>query len=183
MKEPTRKANILDLVLTNKPDQVLRVEVIPGISDHDIVFTEMNFRPDKHRQKPRLIPLYKKASWEKIKEDMQPLNDDMKSIYTTVGVNAMWEKFRDTLLTSAKTHIPQRKARTKNGYPRIGPELKKLTKRQHRLYKLKKKTGEPIHKQRYLEIKHLVQSQTRQACWNYVENIVTPQEKSRNTQV
>lgn len=62
LKEPSRKAKIpLDLILTNRPDQVLRVDVLPAISDHDIVFTEMDFRPGK---KPRLIPLNKKQMGE-----------------------------------------------------------------------------------------------------------------------
>ena len=179
MLEPTWKTNILDLLLTNRPDQVLRVHILPGISDHDIVFVEMDFRPEKHIQKPRQIPLYKKANWEKIKEDMKILNKNMESLYNpdTTDVNAMCENFRDILQTSLKSHIPRRKARTKDGCPWIGPDLKKLIRKQPRLYKLKKKTGDPNQKQRYLEIKHLVQRRTRQAYWNYVENIVTPQEK------
>lgn len=83
VQEPTRKANILDLLLTNRPDQVLRVDILPGISDHDIVFAEMDFRPEKHMQKPRLIPLYKKANWEMIKEDMKSLNENMKTFYNS----------------------------------------------------------------------------------------------------
>ena len=91
---------------------------------------------------------------------------------------SMWENFRDTLQTSLQSRIPHRKTRSKDGYPWIGPELKKLIRKQHSLYKLKKKTDDLNHKQRYLEIKHLVQRRTRQAYWNYVEHIVTrPQVK------
>ena len=173
--EPTRKANTLDLLLTNQPDQVLRVDILPGISDHDIVFAEMDFRPDKHVQKPRLIPLYKKANWGQIKEDMKSLNETLYFSDTT-DVNTLWEHFKDNLHSSLKSHIPHRRAKTRDGYPWIGPELKKMLRKQHRLYKLKKKTGDPTHKQRYLEIKHLVQRRTRQAYWMYVESIVTPQD-------
>ena len=60
--EPTRKASTLVLLLTNQPDLVQRADILPGIADHDIVFVEMDFRPDKCIQKPRLIPLYKKAN-------------------------------------------------------------------------------------------------------------------------
>jgi hypothetical protein len=45
--QPTRLTNTLDLVLTNRPGKVLRTETIPGISDHDIVYTEFDFRPVK----------------------------------------------------------------------------------------------------------------------------------------
>ena len=113
---------------------------MPGISDHDIVFAEMDIRPEKHIQKPRLIPPYKKANWGEIKEDMKALNESITSLYSsdTTDVNTMWEHFKDTLQTSLKSHIPHRRAKTKDGYPWIGPELKKLIRKQHRLYKLKK---------------------------------------------
>ena len=61
VEEPTRKDNTLDLFLTNRPSKVLRVDVLPGVSDHDIVFTELDMRPVLQRQKPRQVPIYRKA--------------------------------------------------------------------------------------------------------------------------
>jgi hypothetical protein len=52
--QPTRLTNTLDLVFTNRPGKELRTETIPGISDHDIVYTEFDFRPVKLKQKPAL---------------------------------------------------------------------------------------------------------------------------------
>ena len=40
VNEPTRMDNTLDLILTNNDTLVNRVEIIPGISDHDAVFTD-----------------------------------------------------------------------------------------------------------------------------------------------
>ena len=82
MEEPTRKDNVLDLILTNRPNKVLRVDVLPGVSDHDIVFTELDMRPVKQKQKPRKIPIYRKAEWEPMKEDMKSLHKDMEAIIT-----------------------------------------------------------------------------------------------------
>ena len=39
---PTRKENILDLFLTNNPSAATIVLIIPGISDHNIVYAEVN---------------------------------------------------------------------------------------------------------------------------------------------
>lgn len=64
VEEPTRKTSTLDL--TNQPGKVLRVDIIPGISDHDVVFVEFDLRPVKYKQKPRPIPLYKRANWDGI---------------------------------------------------------------------------------------------------------------------
>ena len=68
VEEPTRKDNTLVFILTNRPNKVLRVDVLSEISDHDIVFTEFDMRPVKHKQKPCQVPMYIKAEWEPVKE-------------------------------------------------------------------------------------------------------------------
>ena len=59
VEEPTRGTNILDLITTIYPESFRRTEVMPGLSDHDIVYTEVNRIPAKIKQKPRKILLYK----------------------------------------------------------------------------------------------------------------------------
>ena len=89
--EPTQKDKTLDLILTNRPNEVLRADVLPGVLDHDIVFTELDMRPVKQIQKPHQIPIYRKAEWEPMKEDMNSLHKDMKAMHNseTTGVNEM----------------------------------------------------------------------------------------------
>ena len=70
VEEPTRKNNTLDLLISNQPNKVLRVDVLPGVSNHNIVFAELDLRPVKYKQKPRQIPLYKRANWDLIRVDM-----------------------------------------------------------------------------------------------------------------
>ena len=45
--EPTRLENNLDLMITNVPDLIPRVETILGLSDHSIVFIELKVKPDR----------------------------------------------------------------------------------------------------------------------------------------
>jgi hypothetical protein len=49
VQEPTRvtetTANVLDLFFTNNSTLTNKVEVIPGISDHEAVFIESSLRP------------------------------------------------------------------------------------------------------------------------------------------
>ena len=59
--QPTRGENTLDLIAVNNITLVNRSEVIPGISDHDAVFAEIDIRPQRYKQDKRRIPLYKKA--------------------------------------------------------------------------------------------------------------------------
>ena len=39
--EPTREDNILDLLITNKPSLIKTYHIVPGISDHCAVMTEL----------------------------------------------------------------------------------------------------------------------------------------------
>ena len=179
VEEPTRKDNTLDLFLTNRPNKVLRVDVLPGVSDHDMVFLELDMRPVKQKQKSRKVPIYRKAEWDLMKEDMKSLHTDLEAMYDSdsIRVNDMWEKFRDTLQQSIDDHFRHRQSKPKDGYPWIGHELKKMMKRLHRYYKTKKKTGDPRHIRRYLDLKHQLQKKQRQAYWEYVRSIVTPQDQ------
>ena len=52
--KPTREENVLDLIAVNNPSLLNRLEVVLGISDHDVVFAEMDISPQKYKQvKPR----------------------------------------------------------------------------------------------------------------------------------
>ena len=43
----TREENVLDLILVNNPSLLKRLEVVPGISDHDVVFAEIDISQKK----------------------------------------------------------------------------------------------------------------------------------------
>jgi hypothetical protein len=58
---------------------------MPGLSDHDIVFTELDINPQRAKQKPRDIPLYKKANWENIKEDLKSIQN---AVSVLISLNA-----------------------------------------------------------------------------------------------
>ena len=43
--KPTRQEHVLDLLAVNNPTLVNRVEIILGISDHDVVFVKIDINP------------------------------------------------------------------------------------------------------------------------------------------
>ena len=47
--EPTRDTNILDLIATNQPSSFRRTEIIPGVSDHEIVYNDSSKNHAKSR--------------------------------------------------------------------------------------------------------------------------------------
>ena len=70
MTLPTRGQNILDLFFTTYPTLVDNVSITPGLSDHDIVLTQVNVKHEVTKQVPRNIHLYKKADWDQLKQSM-----------------------------------------------------------------------------------------------------------------
>jgi hypothetical protein len=92
------------LALWADVSKYFKTETIPGISDHDIVYTEFDFRPVKLKQKPRIIPLYNKANWNNMKNDITSILDQLLQMFRDpdCNVNTMWEFFKQTLSKSAK---------------------------------------------------------------------------------
>jgi hypothetical protein len=57
-----REKNILDLVLTTNENLVHKVDVMNGMSDHQMIITTINARPKIIRNKPRKVYLYNACS-------------------------------------------------------------------------------------------------------------------------
>ena len=140
IEEPTRNKNTLDLLITNIPSKILRSDIIPGISDHDAVYAEIDIKPVRHKQTPRKIPLYKKARWDSMKTDMSILLTTIQhKVVVGTDVTQLWDIFTDTLQESINNHIPQKIAKAKDKFPWITKEIKQMIKRRDRMYKRKKK--------------------------------------------
>ena len=93
---------------------------MPGLSDHDIVHTELDINPQRAKQKPRDIPLYKKASWENIKEDLKSIQNTVNTMKEMkLPINSIWDHFQTSLEESIKRNVPIKNTRKKDGCPWI----------------------------------------------------------------
>jgi hypothetical protein len=82
-------------LITNYPSKILRIDVTPGISDHDIVYAEMNMNSAINTQKPRKIPIYRKAKWDSMKEDVSNLHRKIQQESTNgADINKLWNIFK-----------------------------------------------------------------------------------------
>ncbi|KAI8516360.1 hypothetical protein Bbelb_049410 [Branchiostoma belcheri] len=55
VEKPTRGENTLDIIVTNHPSLFPRVEIVPGLSDHDIPYAELQITNPCIRQKERQV--------------------------------------------------------------------------------------------------------------------------------
>ena len=155
---PTRNDAILDLFITNIPSKVQQVDTTTGISDHDIVYMEIDTDTTRNTQKPRKILLYKKANWKSMAEEMKLLHATIKQEEEEgATVDKIWMLFRNTLETVIDRHIPTKTARQKDKLPWITRDIRSLIKKRDRAYKRKKKTNHMEDIKKYKDLKHQVQ--------------------------
>jgi endonuclease/exonuclease/phosphatase family metal-dependent hydrolase len=81
--EPTRETNLLDLVFTMNPSLIKSSTNFQGISDHAILITDMETKHHYQKTTPRKRYIYSKANWNKVKEDIQSVEKELRMGYTT----------------------------------------------------------------------------------------------------
>lgn len=180
---PTRRNNILDLMITNCPQLISRVEVIPGLSDHDAVYCEFSINPKNRKQTPRLIPLYKKANWTGLKGACNDIIPRMRSMRHAATTEELWTFFKDSLSDAIAKFIPHKVARSKESKPWINPSLRRLINRKNRLFKKMRKTGNEDTKTEYVQLRGEVQRQLRRAYWHYLNSIfegIDPEQRTKD---
>ena len=85
VNEPSRRANVLDLMLINNPTLIHSTKVVPGISDHDCPIVEVDVRPPRKQQARRKVPVYSKADWDSFEVHMQHVASDITSKSATAS--------------------------------------------------------------------------------------------------
>ena len=182
---PTRGHNILDLILSNHPGRITNTETIPGISDHCIVACTMNILPLRRTQPSRWILQYHKANWQEMAKELDLLHQDIQD-YNTNDPETLWTIiFKDKLNTLVDTHIPKKKTKKIQKLPYITKEIEKLIKRRNRKYKTLKRMRQDLNRsntnyytkeEELRALKREIQQKMRKAYWNYIDNIISPEQ-------
>ena len=108
-KEPTRKANILDIILANNVEIENNVKVIPGISAHDMVLFEVNFA--FRRKKPIKPKIYirKRVDATRRQKELRGLAYELAETGNSdTTIVEMWDHFGNNIHRIMDTRIPQR---------------------------------------------------------------------------
>lgn len=180
---PTRDDSVLDLFISNTPSLIDRIEPLPGISDHDMVYIETTLKPCTVKQPKRKIFLYKRADWDSFKSDVDRFACDFGSIdHSSDSVTDMWSSLESFLNQLMERYIPNKMSSHKNHLPFMTHDLKRLMKQRDKWYSKNKKHPSDHTKQRFKDLKAQVQRETRAAYWKYVADIITdPDSSSEST--
>ena len=185
--EPTRitedTENILDLFFCNNPSLVNQVEVIPGISDHEVVDVEssLHVHPANTVTPPRKVHLYHKADFESLTVELKCIKEDFISMEPTSTTQELWNKFRSAESGLMKKYIPTKMLRgNKIKKPWTNRKVKSLMRRHGKLFTRMKKTRNETDTRKYKECKKTLQKAERLSYWDYVNNIIETGQSDNN---
>ena len=134
----TRGKNTLDLIAVNYLTLANRTEILPGISDHDAVFAEIDIRAKRYGQAKRKIPLYKKADLEGIVSQIITTNQYIQEHADSESTNSLWNKFKSDLHTAIEKHVPHKCCSSRNRHQWISAKIRNLLRSRNRLYRKSK---------------------------------------------
>ncbi len=168
VNDPTHtKGNILDLLLTDRPQLVSDLNVsdsnLPCKSDHFAVSFIIKSKVDRIRTVKREALNFKKANWSALNSDLGAVNWEH---ILTGDIETAWATFKETLECSIERHIPKIKIGGKPQPPWFDAEIHQACRRKERLHSVYKGTTDPsLRAQRYFkfsnsrsEFKNLVTS-------------------------
>ena len=148
----TRGANILDLFITNRPSLVTRQHPIPGVSDHNIVFSEVQTHVPRKRPIKRKILLWKNADMDIIRTEVSKLSDHMSTEYTSSSdVNTMWDNFKTSCLSIMEDNVPSKMTSSRFSQPWINRRLKRMSRRKKRAFRKAKQSQSQDDMDRYID--------------------------------
>ena len=137
----TRENSILDLVLTNSPNQVKSTHVIPGLSDHEAVVCDCSFTPRCTKKVPRTVHLFSKADWEPLRAEVRTFSEDYFQSLLDSTVEEKWTAFKNKLNGLLDKYVPSKRTTTRYNAPWMTNTLKRLSRKKKRLFKKAKKSA------------------------------------------
>ena len=130
VREPTRKKNLLDLVLTTMHD-IAKVTVLGSISDHRAVLCEAKLELPTCIEIEREVWDYRRADWTGLKEalgafDWKPLMEE--------SVDTHAKNLTERILEISQQFIPRRKIKhRKMSHPWLTRECQELTEAKNKI--------------------------------------------------
>ena len=126
--KPTRGDRTLDLIFTNSPSSVNKVETMPpiGNADHDIVYAECSLTLKRKKKPTRKVYKYNKINWVNMNKDIIKITENITSQYETATSDNLWKIFKEQLLNSMETNIPHKLRTGKKKLPWVDDQLRLL---------------------------------------------------------
>ena len=177
VQSPTRNSNILDIFLTNQPSFIESYEVIPGISDHEVVSVSSLTSISHSKPKSRNIILWHNANFEVINNHIAQFADTFFNAYDhNTLINILWDEFK-TLCKSCIDMIPQKMTCANDQPPWITRNSKRLLRKKQCKYNKACRTNSDEDWSAYCDFKKEIQRACRTSHNNYISSLLDKHNK------
>ncbi len=181
---PTRKGNVLDLMMTNRPNLVSNCHVGPGVSDHDgMVILDMSTSAQPNRKPPRKVWCYNSTDWNKVRDYMEHQQEAYFSrlpLEKTVEEN--WTFFKSSIDYCLDTLVKSKQASGNYRMPWINREIRGMRRKRKKMYDRAVKIDNNESWDAYYAQRRATDRQTNNSYYNYINSILEPalDKNSRN---
>ena len=128
---PDKKQNIFDIFLTNRPSTITSCEVIPGISDHEIVSISTSVVISHNKNTAKNVFLWHKVNFDSIRHHITEFSTTFLEVYHHNNpVDVLWNNYK-ALCKDCLAMIPQTKS-VKQKLPWITRNIKRLSREKKR---------------------------------------------------
>ena len=101
VRQPTREAHLLDLVMSDIPGVVAKV--LPTITDHNVVKAELAFKVPEQVTVSRAVRLCHKADWERMRQQLEDMD---WTFLATCDPHTGAQRINEATIDAAKQCIP-----------------------------------------------------------------------------
>ena len=138
-----------------------------------MVLYEIFIKSQVNKQKPRLKSMYKKADWEGFENHMLSFQNSLLASHEGKSVNLLWEEIKGALQSGIEKYVPQRTVSTKSSLPWMTQEIKRNIRKRDSLYDKYKRLRRPSDRYAFVDARHLVKQELKQAHNRYIEDILS----------
>ena len=141
--------------------------------------TPYDTRRQHNKKAQRRVPIYKRANWDQIKDDMQSFEEHfMNGSPSTRSVEDNWTSFKHCLLSSVNKNIPYKTIGKRKVLPWLTRAVKRLISKKHRAYNTAKRLQDNTSWAKFLKLRKTVQKMLHNAHLNYLNNMFDPEDNT-----
>ena len=170
---PTRGENILNIMLTNCPSLVNSSSGLPALSDHDVLFAEINAHAIRKKPVRRKILLWNRADLQVIRSRVSQLSLDYTSKFSiSTPVNILADTLQNDLQEVIADCVPSKLSFTRPNQPWFNSATKRAIRRKSRAFKKARRINKEGDWAGFKRLKKETQKTCRKAYNRFTYDII-----------
>ena len=175
--KPTRRNNVLDLVLTNVPNLVNIHEVLSPteaevFTDHNIILFDVLISPKSPVNMNRTVYDYQRGNFDALRSSLE--SENLSNLISVEGdIDYDWLIWKSTFLTIVADHIPTKRLRSRKYVPWLTGEILHNIKKKNSLRQRLKKSPSDYLRHKFKSLRATIKLMIKISRSNYISSLCT----------